>query len=71
MVIERCTVQLSAQDVGRSKLETAQTGRKLNFFIIGTLALIFVCLIVERVFIANVGEPPPEMPSPAPSHYPA
>ena len=59
MVIECRTVQLSAQDVGRSKLETAQTGRKLNFFIIGTLALIFVFLIVERVFIANVGEPRP------------
>ena len=47
------------KDVDRSKSETAQTGRKLNFFIIGTLVLIIVFLIVERVFIANVGEPPP------------
>jgi TolB-like protein len=46
------------KDVDRSNSETAQTGRKLNVFIIGTLALIIVFLIVERVFIANVGEPP-------------
>jgi len=47
------------KDVDRSKSETAETRRKLNFFIIGTLVLIIVFLIVERVFIANVGEPPP------------
>lgn len=46
------------KDVDRSKSETARTGRKLNFFIIGTLTLIIVFLIVERVFVTNVGEPP-------------
>ena len=47
------------KDVDRSKSETAQTGRKLNFFIIGTLALIIVGLGVERAFIAEVDEPTP------------
>ncbi len=47
------------KNVDRNETETVQTGRKLNFFIIGTLVLIIVFLIVERVFIANVGEPPP------------
>ena len=47
------------KDVDRNETETVQTGRKLNVFIIGTLVLIIVFLIVERVFIANVGEPPP------------
>ena len=46
------------KDVDRSKSEAVQTGRKLNVFIIGALALIIVLLIVERLFIANVGEPP-------------
>ncbi len=46
------------KDVDRNKSETAQTGRKLNFIIIGTLALIIVVLVVERVFIAGVSEPP-------------
>ena len=46
------------KDVDSGKSETAQTGRKLNVFIIGALALIIVSLIVERVFIADVGEPP-------------
>jgi len=35
------------KDVDRSKLETVRTGRKLNYFIIGMLALIIVGLIVE------------------------
>ncbi len=46
------------KDVDRSKSETARTGRKLNYFIIGMLALIIVGLLVERVFIAGVSEPP-------------
>jgi len=46
------------KDVDRSQSETVQTGRKLNFFIIGTLALIITFLLVERGFIANVGSPP-------------
>jgi len=46
------------KDVDRSKSEADQTGRKLNVLIIGTLALIIVFLIVERVFIADVGELP-------------
>jgi TolB-like protein len=47
------------RDVDRSKSVTPKTGRKLNYFIIGMLALIIVGLVVERVFIADVGKPPP------------
>lgn len=47
------------KDVDREKSVTAQTGRKLNYFIIGMLALVIVALVVERVFIADVGETPP------------
>ena len=46
------------KDVDRSKSEGVRTGRKLDFLIIGMLTLIIVGLAVERVFIADVGEPP-------------
>jgi TolB-like protein len=47
------------KDVDRGKSIAAQTGRKLNYFIIGMLALVIVALVIERVFIADVGAPPP------------
>jgi TolB-like protein len=47
------------KDVDRIQSVTVQTGRKLNYFIIGMLALIIVGLVVERMFIADIGEPPP------------
>jgi TolB-like protein len=46
------------KDVDRIRSVTVQTGRKLNYFIIGMLALIIVGLVVERMFIADIGEPP-------------
>lgn len=47
------------RDVDRSTPVTAQTGRKLNYFIIGMLALVIVGLVVERLFFADVGETQP------------
>jgi TolB-like protein len=44
--------------VERSKSVTVRTGRKLNYFIIGMLAFIIIGLVIERFFIADVGEPP-------------
>ncbi|MCP3882863.1 MAG: hypothetical protein GY701_31375, partial [Sulfitobacter sp.] len=46
------------KDVGRNKTETVHTGRKLNYFIIGTLVLIIAFLVLERVFLAGDREPP-------------
>jgi len=45
--------------VERSESVTVHTGRKLNYLIIGMLALIIVGLVVERVFMADISEPSP------------
>jgi len=47
------------RDVDRDMSVTPQTGRKLNYFIIGMLALIIVGLVIERVFIADIPESAP------------
>ena len=47
------------KDVVRNQSDVVPMGRNLDYFIIAMLALIIVGLIVERVFIADVGEPPP------------
>ena len=47
------------KDAVRNKSDVVPMGRKLDFFIIGMLALIIVGLVVERAFIADIGEPPP------------
>jgi TolB-like protein len=47
------------KDVDRSKSAVARTGRKLDLLIIGMLSLIIAGLVVERVFFADVGAPPP------------
>ena len=46
------------KDIDRSKPVAAVAGRKLNYFIIGMLALIIVFLVVERVFIAELNDVP-------------
>ncbi len=47
------------KDVVRNKSNVVPMGRKLDYFIIAMLALIIVALVVERVFIADVSDPPP------------
>lgn len=48
-------------DTGPASGESALAGkgRKLDFFIIGMLTLIVVGLVIERVFIADIGDPQP------------
>lgn len=46
------------KDVDRSTVRKGGGGRGLNYFIIGILSLTIVLLVVERVFIADVGEAP-------------
>jgi hypothetical protein len=47
------------KDVVRNELDVVPMGRKLDYVIIGMLVLVVVGLVVERLFIADIGEPPP------------
>lgn len=46
------------KDVAPGESVSAQTGRKLNFFIIGMLVFVIAGLLFERLFIADVADPP-------------